>query len=147
MARSTCSKCGLPYEEGHTHCKPCVNAYARKYREENREKIRAKDRVRNRTPERLAYNRSLNAKRTPEQREQYRLNSLHWSQENREKRHAHSHLWYAIQTGRVVKEPCEVCGTEENIHGHHEDYSKKFDVIWLCREHHLERHRIYESEV
>ena len=48
-------------------------------------------------------------------------------------------MW-AIKTGRIVRLPCEACG-EENTHGHHEDYTKPLDVIWLCPIHHKEAHR------
>lgn len=48
----------------------------------------------------------------------------------------------AIRRGRIERGPCEVCGTTENVHGHHDDYSKPLDVRWLCRDHHLELHRV-----
>lgn len=41
---------------------------------------------------------------------------------------------------RMKQEPCVVCGSKENIEGHHEDYSKPRDITWLCRNHHYERH-------
>jgi len=37
----------------------------------------------------------------------------------------------AIRTGKLKKEPCELCG-EENVQAHHEDYSKPLEVRWLC---------------
>lgn len=51
----------------------------------------------------------------------------------------------AINSGALVPEPCVVCG-RENVDGHHEDYSKPLDVIWLCRMHHRWRH-CYGTEV
>lgn len=47
----------------------------------------------------------------------------------------------AIRDGRLARGLCEACGTNLNIHGHHEDYSKPLDVIWLCSKHHGELHR------
>ena len=44
----------------------------------------------------------------------------------------------AVQSGKLVREPCEVCGSEEDVQAHHEDYSKPLDVRWLCPEHHRE---------
>jgi Mg2+ and Co2+ transporter CorA len=41
----------------------------------------------------------------------------------------------------LVPQPCERCGSAENIEAHHEDYSKILEVTWLCRACHLERHR------
>lgn len=45
----------------------------------------------------------------------------------------------AIQHGRIIKKPCEVCG-ELKVEAHHEDYSKKLDVIFLCKKHHVQVH-------
>lgn len=52
-----------------------------------------------------------------------------------EQHRAHQALGYAIKTGKVVREPCEVCGAEP-AEGHHEDYSKPLEVRWLCPVHH-----------
>jgi len=46
----------------------------------------------------------------------------------------------AIGRGDLERGPCEVCGTAEHIHGHHEDYSRPLHVRWLCRLHHLLLH-------
>lgn len=48
----------------------------------------------------------------------------------------------AVARGNLVKGPCAVCGSTERIHGHHDDYSKRLEVIWLCPKHHGERHRM-----
>lgn len=47
------------------------------------------------------------------------------------KDHARHTLWYAIKTGKVKPQPCEVCG-HPVTEGHHHDYSKPLDVKWLC---------------
>jgi hypothetical protein len=45
----------------------------------------------------------------------------------------------AIKTKKLIPQPCEVCG-KEKAQGHHEDYSKSLDVVWLCIRHHQDRH-------
>ena len=45
----------------------------------------------------------------------------------------------AIRDGKLTPTPCEVCG-KEKTQGHHEDYSKPLDVVWLCTRHHADRH-------
>ena len=45
----------------------------------------------------------------------------------------------AIRSGKIRRAPCEVCG-KNPTEGHHFDYSRPFEVIWLCRKHHREIH-------
>ncbi len=45
----------------------------------------------------------------------------------------------AIRSGRVLKQPCEVCKNAKT-QAHHEDYEKPLDVVWLCTRHHADRH-------
>lgn len=48
---------------------------------------------------------------------------------------------YAVKTEKLIKGSCEVCGTNENIHAHHEDYTKPLQIKWLCSPHHTEAHK------
>lgn len=48
-------------------------------------------------------------------------------------------LHVAIKSGKLSRKPCEICG-EPKSHAHHDDYSKPLDVVWLCLQHHKERH-------
>lgn len=59
---------------------------------------------------------------------------------NPEKTRARAVFGKRVQRGTIVRQPCEVCGDPKS-HGHHDDYSKPFDVVWLCSRHHGERHR------
>lgn len=56
-----------------------------------------------------------------------------------EKGRAAQKLRDAIRQGKITRQPCEVCG-EPNAQGHHTDYSKPYDVRWLCAQHHREEH-------
>lgn len=47
---------------------------------------------------------------------------------------------HAARDGRLIPQPCEVCGDPE-ADGHHEDYSKPLEVRWLCEHCHYEEHR------
>lgn len=62
-----------------------------------------------------------------------------WVERNRKKRSAQQAIQNAVRDGRAVKGPCEKCGSLDS-EGHHEDYSKPLEVIWLCPKHHGERH-------
>ena len=55
----------------------------------------------------------------------------------------------AIRTGRLVPQPCEVCGTtkrlangQRGVHAHHDDYSQPLSVRWLCPKHHKAWHLV-----
>jgi len=156
METKRCSKCGeeklltefyeMPkaYRRGATHrgqCKECMARYAherykkigpqltpyyREYRKKNRDKYRAKDRrfYRNHRESELARGS-----------EYYRKYP--------EKNRAHKAVQIAIERGEIVKpSTCSKCGEpHKNIQGHHEDYSKPLDVIWLCPPCHGELHR------
>jgi hypothetical protein len=50
----------------------------------------------------------------------------------------------AILRGEIKKLPCEVCGSNK-AQGHHPDYSKPLEVIWLCQAHHSAIHRKYPA--
>jgi len=62
-----------------------------------------------------------------------------------EKIKAGKKLRYAVQTGKMIREPCVVCG-KPKAEAHHKDYSKPLEVIWLCSRHHTDLH-IGELEV
>ena len=54
------------------------------------------------------------------------------------KKAARRAVCYAISTGRLVKQPCEVCGSK--AWAHHDDYTKPLEVRWLCPVHQKEFH-------
>lgn len=51
------------------------------------------------------------------------------------KRRAHNLVNSAVRFGRLAKPDwCRLCWTQGGkIEGHHEDYSKPLEVVWLCR--------------
>lgn len=55
-------------------------------------------------------------------------------------------LQKAVKSGSIKRLPCERCGTTNMVQGHHEDYSKPLDVMWLCPIHHAERHKEIRNE-
>ena len=64
--------------------------------------------------------------------------SRHHTPENLIKLKAVSAVGHAIRDGYLVRQPCEVCGNPKS-QGHHEDYSKPLEVVWLCQTHHIKK--------
>ena len=62
-------------------------------------------------------------------------------------------VMYALRTGKIVRpDRCSKCGSDRGkICGHHLDYSKPLDIVWLCykchrqtfNEHLLDNTKIY----
>lgn len=72
------------------------------------------------------------SRRTLEDTQKYR-------EQNPKKYSAHVKVGNALRNGKLVKQPCEVCG-ESVVHGHHCDYDRPLEVMWLCAEHHAQWH-------
>lgn len=130
----TCSKCRVEKDESEfskrvarkdglqAYCKPCANKNIGQWLKANPEKARA----------RVDRWKSINKAHVIEHDRQRRA-------ANPEKCIARRRVRSAILDGRLVRQPCEVCGALRT-HGHHEDYSKPLDVVWLCPTHHAARH-------
>ena len=54
-----------------------------------------------------------------------------------EKNKARQAVCRAVKSGKLIREPCQVCG-DARVHAHHEDYSKPLEIQWFCRKHHRE---------
>lgn len=63
-----------------------------------------------------------------------------WARNNQGKRLAHKAVEYALIRGDLVREPCKRCSSDGLVYAHHDDYTKPFDVIWLCPPCHFQRH-------
>jgi len=113
--------------DGHLNiCRDCVRRRVRKHRQEN-DHVREYDRERSKKAER---------------KEQRRKRGKLYNKEHRERRYAHGVVAQALKSGTIEKGPCHFCGTTEAVEGHHNDYSKPLDVVWLCRRCHRKLHAI-----
>jgi len=88
-------------------------------------------------------------------RSRFRRKNGHWNRNNHLSRQAKAKyakkypikikaqklLQYAVRSGKIVrKSNCEKCNFNVNIQAHHNDYSKPYDVEWLCPKCHKQEH-------
>lgn len=82
------------------------------------------------------YNRNYQKKwrkNHPNIKEYDRLRALKY----REKEKCRRALRWAVEAGTIIKKnQCEWCSGKPPIEAHHSDYSKPYEVIWLCRDCH-----------
>jgi hypothetical protein len=76
-------------------------------------------------------------------KEKQRLAKKLWNINNKKKVECNRMVNNAVRSGFLKKpKQCQVCSAEpKRIHGHHCDYSKPLDVIWMCPSCHAEWHR------
>lgn len=99
-------------------CKECCKDYA------------ALRRLRTERPREIERARYRAGKKKP--------NGADWRRRNPEKYRAQNAVNNAIRDGKLVRQPCQVCGRK--AHAHHPDYSKPLEVEWLCPLHHSREH-------
>lgn len=138
-------------------CKECTNKIARRsyplFREKRNEAMRGhyKENKRQYQISHAKYRRSERGKeisrdaqrrflKTKKGKESSGKSQKKWGKRNLEKRRAHWAVKAALKAGKMKRERCSICGVKAEAH--HEDYNKPFNIIWLCVDHHKERHRI-----
>lgn len=120
------------------HCLECHNANIRAKRAANPEKYRDYFRAYKKRPEAIAARKEREA--DPKVKARAMLNKMNWAMRNPAKRLAQQAVTRATRAGRLIRQPCEVCGNDK-AQAHHDDYSKPLDVRWLCTTHHAEWHK------
>lgn len=135
----TCFKCGKVkdltcfYRHPETKdgylgkCKECAREYALEYRFKNIKKARAYDRGRNSLPHRLS-NRRVGMK-AYRKSHPIQIRAM-WTINN------------DVRYGKIVRpHRCQACKTRGRIVGHHPDYDKPREVVWLCQICHSAEHK------
>jgi hypothetical protein len=128
-----CNICSCGLDAGNTYagvqsrCVPCHKTRMKEIRLTNpavqeRERARAK----------LPHRRALAAK-----------TRVRWREEHPEAYRAQTAVGNAIRDGKLRKQPCTICGSNDHVHAHHSDYSKPLDVKWLCARCHHRMHAAF----
>ncbi len=149
MNNKKCSKCGetkplaefhknIGNADGHRgHCKRCRNATVKAWREANKERKAATNKA---WYESNKERKAATAKAWHEDNPDKVKARLERAKERwPEKVAARKVVNDATRSGKLIRQPCEVCGALE-VHGHHDDYSQPLVVRWLCLKHHTEHH-------
>jgi hypothetical protein len=105
------------------------------YRDKNKQTISLKAaNKRLKDPYRFEKNRIKHFGWSKENRDRLNEYQREWYQKNKEKRRAHVVLNRAVNSGKVMRpKECSECKKECKPDGHHLDYSKPLEVIWICR--------------
>ncbi len=149
--QKTCFVCGLckPLFEFYVHprmadghlgkCKECCKAATKKNMRMKSEYYREYDRQRNMLPHRVE--ERLNYSKTERGRITHNKATRCYLERNPDKYTAKVAAGNAVRAGRLTPKPCEICGSLPT-QGHHQDYSKPLQVLWLCVFHHQQIHKI-----
>ena len=131
-----CRKCGKEkaltafYKEPRVkdgrraQCKTCYEKVIRAWKKRHPEKVKAFY---------TAFNERNPGERTRQCRRDRKKHAMHHS--------ARAKAREAVAKGAITRRACELC-EDENTVMHHHDYSKPFDVNWLCKGCHEKIHRI-----
>ena len=150
----TCKKCNTlkPLTEYYKHsqmadghlnvCKDCKKAQQTQTRNDNIDYYRAYDSERDKNPERREKKKAYYQ---TEAGKQVKAKASKKYKHNFPKAYkARTAVSNATRDGKLIKPTtCECCGNETPtrlLHGHHCDYNKPLDVMWLCNKCHVEWH-------
>lgn len=133
-------------------CKVCRLAKGREYYKQRPDICLAKhERWAKRNPDKILKNQRAyyhrNKEKILEKLKESRkkngyANTKAYRQRNREKIECHNYVALAVKFGHLFKpDHCEKCKNKCMPHGHHHDYTKPLEVVWLCRACHGEEHR------
>lgn len=147
MEKKTCTKCKIEkLIDNNFHlvrnkrgikvpdsiCKICVAARRAEYYLRNKEIIKNKVRAYQDKPKAIA-------KRKKRVKKYYDKGYYLWP----EKYQARAAISKALSRGKISKpNKCEDCSTSGRIEAHHDDYSKRLEVRWLCVACHKHCHRV-----
>lgn len=137
-----CTRCGIYYAHSGfykdkrspigimSECKSCHSKTVK--RTQNKDNLRRLKRE---------WMRNSGYSQRPHVKERHRKLSLKYNKTNRAK--ARSILNHAIRDGKLTRpENCSSCNRSDlKINGHHPDYNKPLEVLWLCSECHGKIHQ------
>jgi len=117
------------------------NRKSREKYDANKEKISVRRKEKIRTPEIKKKAVLITTRYREKNREKYNEYQRNFRKKNSLYKRASEKVRYALQTGKLIKPLiCEKCGENKPLQGHHEDYMKPLEVMWLCKTCHCKQH-------
>lgn len=121
-------------------CKLCLREKSILNRDKKLDYYREFDRQRANLPHRVKARKEY--QQTEQGKEALDRSHKAWRSRNPASYQAHNMVNNAIRDGKLFKpNQCEGCNDETTLHGHHCDYNKPLDVMWLCDPCHKQWHR------
>lgn len=145
-----CKSCGhgKPIDQFYKHpgmkdgrlnkCAECIKVEVKENRRKKIDYYKSYDNARASRPDRVEARRKYSE--TSSGKRATAAAKTRYIERNPVKRAVHIITGNAIKSGRLVKQACEVCGSDI-VHAHHDDYAYPLQVRWLCPEHHAEWHK------
>ena len=126
---------------GTGECKSCTRARVTANREAKIDYYREFDRKRANLPHRVQARKEY--AQTPQGKQKITEIKKNYQKNHPSRRKAVNAVNNAVRDGLLIKpKNCQCCGAEaKSIEGHHCDYNKPLDVMWLCDPCHKEWHR------
>ena len=125
---------------GTGECKSCTRARVISNRNANLDYYKNYDKSRADLPHRIKARKEYAQTEQGKERKAAAIKS--WTIRNPASYKAHNMVNNAVRDGRLFKpSQCEGCNDETTLHGHHCDYNKPLDVMWLCDPCHKQWHR------
>lgn len=144
----SCKTCGVVnngsnfYASNKTRCKECVRQAVQENRKANIDYYKAFEKTRAKLPHRIAARKAY--QKTEAYKKSHFIANKKYLNEHPNRDLARNMVSNAIRDKKLFKLPCLICG-EEKVEGHHPDYSRPLDVIWLCNKHHREAHALVKD--
>lgn len=123
-----CSRCGIRLTKDNCYYR-YTNLLCKKHHHQYRNEFAKRSGWRARKKYEAWHNK------TAHRREQLNAVSKRMHLKYPEKFEARAQVYYAVKKGILKRKPCKVCG-KPKVEGHHKDYSKPLEVVWLCKTHH-----------
>ena len=147
MRTLNCITCGDSFKTNHSQAKYCSDDCSRvgmraswnKYGEKNKVARRAYQKALYKKNSKIVAARVMAYHKTENGKKARRVADANQKANNPERVLARQIVSQAKRDGKLLKQPCEICGSK-TVHAHHDDYAKPLDVRWLCPQHHSEHH-------